>query len=289
VIWFERWRALSARVDGLIRAGEFLAAAYAVHGADDFRVVERMIMPELEEITREIEQLGAAHGSGIPENARGALRDYIAQSWPEQASKLANTGKINIQLLAPLAAFRSRFEYLIQDSEVEGRSRTDLAFEHLRRQLVVVEDTRQRWLTAFMKHETLCEKLGAVHLLSHAIWAFKAAGARAATDLVFGDPVDNYATLIRRTARALVLTEWKLVERPEDFAPRAAEARAQAELYAGGILGDIELKRTKYVVLVCRFDRLPPDDVVAGSVSYRHVVLPLATEPPSRAARQRRG
>jgi hypothetical protein len=142
-----------------------------------------------------------------------------------------------------------------------------MAFEHLRRQLMVDEDIRKKWQDAFGKHETACEKLGAIHLLSHGIWAFKVIASGGATDLVFGDPVENYAKMMRRTARALVLTEWKLIKRQDEITTKAQQARDQAQIYSGGVLGDAELKRTRYVVLVCQSDLTPPDDTSIGAVT----------------------
>jgi hypothetical protein len=56
----------------------------------------------------------------------------------------------------------------------------------------------------------------------------------------------------RRIARALVLTEWKLVKKPNDSDEIANQARSQVRSYAAGLLGDLELKRTRYVVLVTK-------------------------------------
>jgi hypothetical protein len=78
---------------------------------------------------------------------------------------------------------------------------------------VVDKNVRAKWQAAWKKsggHETRCEQLGAVHLLSHGIWAFKTS-ANGATDLVYSDPIDRYSTIVRQTARVLVLTEWKRV------------------------------------------------------------------------------
>ena len=161
-------------------------------------------------------------------------------------------------MLAPLAAFRSEFEYLIRDAEIEGRSLTELAFEHLRRQIVVDKDVRKKWNAAFNRRETACERLGAVHLLSHGIWAFKITAPGAATDLVYGDPLSGRGIVMNRIARALVLTEWKLVKQADDIDGKAQEGRKQTALYAAGVLGDLELKRTRYVVLVCEGELQPP-------------------------------
>jgi hypothetical protein len=71
--------------------------------------------------------------------------------------------------------------------------------------IVVDKNVRAKWQAAWKKsggHETRCEQLGAVHLLSHGIWAFKTS-ANGATDLVYSDPIDRYSTIVRQTARAL--------------------------------------------------------------------------------------
>jgi len=288
--WPEQWRALAARIDGLVRAGEFLVSAFMVNGSDDFEVFRKSFLPELVAINVEIEQLGNTYAGELPQKASEAVRQYLALQ--SNITPLWSTrnkiGRVDIQALAPLASFRSQFEYLIWDSEVEGRNLAELAFEHLRRQLVVDEDVRTKWQHAFKKHETVCERLGAVHLLSHGIWAFKVVAPGGATDLVFGNPVEQHSQIVRRTARALVLTEWKLVKRPDQITTKAQEGRDQAAIYSGGVLGDAELKRTRYVILVCQSDLTPPDDIMVGAVTYRHVVLPVSPNAPSAIARSRK-
>ncbi len=283
--WLPQWQALAARIDGLLRAGEFLVSAFRVNSSDVFSVVRKSFFPELIAINTEIENLGKAYASELPPQASEALQRYVAQGW----GKGFNDGKVDIQALAPLASFRSQFEYLIRDSEIEGRNITELAFEHLRRHLVVDNDIRTKWQKAFKTRETACERLGAIHLLSHGIWAFKFMAPGGATDLVFGDPVEHHSQVVRRTARTLILTEWKLVRSLAEIATKAQEAREQAAIYSGGVLGDTQLKRTRYVVLVCQPDLSPPDDVMLGAVTYRHIVLPVSPKTPSATVRNRKG
>jgi hypothetical protein len=129
---------------------------------------------------------------------------------------------------------------------------------------------------AFDAGETRCEKLGAVHLLAHGIWAFKASGPKAATDLVFPEPIGDHLGTIQRTASALVLTEWKLVTDPTKIDSVAHQAREQAARYESGLLGALELKRTRYVVLVTTDDGAKsPDDVTSQGIAFRHVVIPV--------------
>jgi hypothetical protein len=281
--WLEQWRALSARIDGLIRAGEFLLAAFQIHKSDVFRVVSKSFQPELQAIIGEIKNLGNAHASELPEKARESLNRFVSRGW----GKEENRGEVDIQALAPLAAFRSEFEYLLRDLEVERRSLVELAFEHLRRQLVVDDDVRNKWGNAYDTHETACEKLGAVHLLAHGVWAFKVQAPGAATDLVFGDPIEKHSVVVRQTARALVLTEWKVVRDSENLMVKAQEARDQTQAYSTGVLGDIELKGTRYIVLVCGQGLEAPTDVKTGALTYRHIVIPIRPESPSVAARRK--
>lgn len=282
--WLKQWRDLAARIDGLIRAGEFLVSAFRVNSADNFDVLRKSFLPEMKAIIGEIDRLGNTYKSELPEQASEALQKYVSQGW----GKSFNQGAVNIQALAPLASFRSQFEYLIRDAEVEGRNLTELAFEHLRRQFVVDKDIRKKWQDAFNKHEPACEKLGAVHLLSHGIWAFKVVACGGATDIVFGNPVDQHKEIMRRTARALVLTEWKLIKRSSQIMGIAQQAREQAAIYSGGVLGDAELKGTRYIVLVCESDLTPPDDIILGAVTYRHVLLPTNPMAPSVMARSKK-
>jgi hypothetical protein len=55
--WLEQWRDLAARIDGLIRAGEFLVSAFKVNSADAHSVVRKSFQPELVAIIAEIDRL----------------------------------------------------------------------------------------------------------------------------------------------------------------------------------------------------------------------------------------
>jgi hypothetical protein len=147
---------------------------------------------------------------------------------------------------------------------------------------------RDSWKKGFDAREEECERLEAVHLLSHGLWAFKVKADGAATDLVYNEPVDAQSPTLRRTARAIVLTEWKRIRRGKSANTMAAGARRQAELYAGGILGDLELKRTRYVILVTEQHLEPPTDIEIRGTTYRHIVIPVTPGTPSQEGRRRR-
>jgi hypothetical protein len=283
MFWMDRWRAISARIDGLVSAGDLMASALRVNSSDVYSVVRKSIAPTLQAINADLRIFQRDCGAVLPETASASLTRFIDANWAATAGEAT----VDVHVVVPFSVFRSEFEFLLSDSEASARSQTELAFEHLIRTLAVDVDVRRRWATAANEHETKCEKLGAVHLLSHGIWAFKVSAAGAATDLVFGEPLADRSDIVRRTARALVLTEWKVVQDVGDAPKKAEEARRQADRYSDGILRDLALNKTRYVVLVSKVTFDPPIDVVDSGVTYTHFVLGLDGATPSKVARQR--
>jgi hypothetical protein len=281
-MWLDRWVAISARITGLVDAGNLMALTLAGTRTDDFGVGKKWIVPELEALKAELEQFATEYCVALPVDAGAALKRFLERVGTGSAIE----GSSNIQAIVPFGIFRSEFEYLIRDRELEARTLTELAFEHLARLLAVDGDTRTKWLEAFDSHEMRCEQLGAVHLLSHGIWAFKVSSAGSATDLVYGEPIETQVTAIRRTTRALVLTEWKLVRNSAELDAQATNARKQGELYSEGVLHEIVLKSTRYIVLVSKKRLQPPDDLCENGVTYRHIVVPVDPDPSSVAARK---
>jgi len=296
--WLDQWKALAIRIDCLLRAGEYATSAFAVApnsvGGDYFdKIVGGSLKPEVEAIRSELRALLGAGGEEIPSSATRAAKAYLDGNWSLDAT---DAKQAPLKLL-PLAVLRGRFDYFVRDSEVEARSLVELTFEHLRRRIAVDELYAEQWQRAFDEGETKCERLGAIHLLGHGIWAFKVRGKGAETDLVFGEPIatdlvygkpiEDEIGVIQRTARTLALTEWKLVRSGGEIESQASQARKQAKLYASGVLQPVELKRTRYVVLVAEDDLSPPANVAAGNATYRHIVVPVKPGTPSQTARKR--
>jgi hypothetical protein len=157
----------------------------------------------------------------------------------------------------------------------------------LQRLLVVDEDVRAKWKRAY-EHggEPPCERLGAVHLLWHGIYAFKVNAAGARTDLVFNEPLER--SFERRGVEGLVLTEWKVAD-AKNGVGRFEEGRTQAKLYKDGPLVASELTAYRYVVVVSLED-LPhgsvPDDLMLDGVVYRHINIAIEPKSPSIRARE---
>lgn len=277
--WLDQWRALAGRIEGLVRAAEVFGQ-FSNGGVNDaVSVIGRALLPEAQSIDKEIQLFAESFKSSLPPSALAAVQTYLRQQW----SNAVNQGQVTG--VAPLIILRSSFEYAIRDIELAATSRVELAFEHLRRLLAVDAQVRQQWLKAFDANEPQCEKLGAVHLLAHGIWAFKVNGGGAATDLVMNEPLQAEMELVERTGNAIVLTEWKLVRERDDFETKAEEARRQAQLYAAGVLGGLELKQTRYVVLVAKSKSASLGHQELHGVRYRHVVIEIDPDSPSKAAR----
>jgi hypothetical protein len=279
MLWLEQWRALAARIEGLLRAAELFTGFQGGRASDARQVVGHSLLPEAIDLHGELSRFNSNFAQVLPAAARAALDHHLAQNW----TRGLNIGQVTA--LAPLAVLRSQFEYAVRDTEEISRSRVELAFEHLRRMIAVDPRQREGWKLAFERGEVACEKLGAVHLLGSGIWAFKVTGSGAATDLVLNEPIQGEIDLVQRTGNAVVLTEWKLVRSPDELMTKAAEARKQASLYAAGILGALELKRTRYIVLVSSSSQHRLGDVESDGVLYRHVVLAVDPVSPSLAAR----
>ena len=281
--WIEKWIALSARIEGLLRSGEFVVSVLSYRNGDGLGIVRKWIVPEIKNITEEIKIFHNIHKNDLPDLATDALTRFFLQDWVANEPHQENT---NILSIAALVTFRSEFDYLIRDSEIEARNRSEVAFGHLQRLITIDPDARKKWKEAFAQHETSCEKLGAVHLLAHGIFAFKITGTDSATDLAYNEPVSNESAIVRRSANALILTEWKLVKDVSKVDQKAKEARIQIGHYTQGVLGGIELKRTKFIVLVSlQSIQAMPTDLELNGITYRHINISVDPASPSVAAK----
>jgi hypothetical protein len=134
------------------------------------------------------------------------------------------------------------------------------------------------------QRETDCERLGALHLLSHGVWAFKVDAQGGRSDLVLNEPLSS-SLMVERAADVLVLTEWKKVSSEAKLTDRIEEAPKQAEIYSTGILGGIELANYRYIVLISEGMMDMPEDSLDGTVTYRHMNIAVNPKTPSVEAR----
>jgi hypothetical protein len=266
-----------------MEASRFLLSTGEINRWDFAGVINSEFAPTARDIYARLSQLRELHEAELPAHASSALVRFLsrnAEYFREKGSGLNGWDALQF-LVGSLAAFRTEFDFLVRDNDAIARSLTLRAFLHLQRSITVAEDLASRWQAAFKKGETACEKLGAVHLLAHGIWAFKADAKGERTDLVLGQPFEVSAD-VRASGEAMVLTEWKLIRTAEELEPQAEKALAQARRYSGGILAGFELATTRFLVLVSEKHVECPHEHVEAGVTYRYLNVAVAPAVPSR-------
>lgn len=281
----DQWRALSSRIRGLMQAAQLHAHYLAVRSSDPYGRGRRL-HEQSESILTALQTFRAAFAKSLPLSAVAAIDDFVAKNGNLITRKVGGApDELQERVWAALvllAAFETEMSFLLSDVQESIRARSERAFFHLQRSLVVDTTLRDKWLNALEAGEVECEKLGAVHLLLHGIWAFKVNAAGARTDLVFQEPVVDLA-VAERSAEGLVLTEWKKAGPQDNPVERFEEARLQARRYAQDALAGIELSGSRYLVVVTRREVVVPDDLSEGGVVYRHINIPVEPHVPSRA------
>lgn len=281
--WHHEWKALSARIKGLLDAGNFFYSAHQHSSADDQSVRKKILLKNAEKIFSSLNDYLESYRSSFPEEALSSLERFLNQ--PEIKNFNFNPSSIQIRghvqfALTSLAAFQSEFLYVISDTQAIALRVTERAFVHLQRSIIVDGDIRKKWRSAFENGETKCERLGALHLLSHGVWAFKAHGEKGRTDLILNEPLSD-DSLIEKTSTSLVLTEWKIVKSNNELDEKIKQAFEQTKLYVSGVLGGIELTNYRYSVMVSDKNMKMPSDLIENNIVYRHINVSVNPDTPS--------
>jgi hypothetical protein len=220
----------------------------------------------------------------MPPMAIDALDRF--ENWWNETAKLNTNGLEGVMAYtAILASFRSEFDHLFADCESIIRNRAALAFLHLQRSLVVDPGLRNKWEDAFAEKtgELSCERLGAVHLLSHGVYAFKTDAIGERTDLILGNRLVVDDDIAAGTS-GLVLTEWKLVRDADKPEAQRIIAKKQASRYSEGPLAGFELSSERYLVLVGQKEFTVTPHERDGAILYKSIPIVLNREVPSKAA-----
>lgn len=281
------WISLSTRIKGLVQAGLLYAQMFATHSGDPYGGGRR-IAEQAKQIFDELDQFSQRREGWLSPSARDALRLFLNERrslfYETGGTPDSNRDRMKASIIS-LAAFESELSFLLSNTQELVRRRSELAFLHLQRCIVVDEAFRNKWKKAFEIGEVACERQGAVHLLQHGIWAFKIGSTGARTDLVFNEPLrDRDIKMIYKAAEGLVLTEWKVAKKPSDIPSQFEAARRQACLYEEGALAGIELTGYRYAVVVTgRQARDYQDDISDRGVIFRHINIAVDPLTPSRA------
>lgn len=280
--WLTQWKALSARTAGLLEAGSLYYQSQVRSSDDPYGTADKQLLPRFKRLYEDLDVFSDDHLPALPRGASTVLTEFLTSN-RGLFTKPPMTADATVRpALTALAGFRAEFEYQIADLDVVAQRRVARAFLHLQRSIVADAEVRAKWERAFQEGETACERLGAVHLLSHGIWAFKVSGEGERTDLVLQEPIVDKEVLA--VAESLVLTEWKKAEKQGDAVNKARVGRNQAKAYSVGVLAGVELSAVRYVVVVTSdWDELP-DDESDGQITYRYVGIAVSPAAPSRSA-----
>lgn len=282
--WYHEWQALRARIQGLLDAGAYFYSALEHSSDDDQSVRKKILLKNAEILFSSLNNYLDSYRSAFPEKALESLERFLGQTEIQGLDfNPTNIDQIRgyVQFaLTSLAAFQSEFSYVISDTQAMALRITERAFVHLQRSIVVDDNIKGNWEHAFNIGETKCEKLGALHLLLHGIWAFKAHGKKGRTDLILNEPLQDL-TLIEKTSTALVLTEWKVVNNTNELDGKIKEAFEQTKLYVTGVLGGIELANYRYLVIVSEKSMAMPSNFSENDIVYRHINIPVNPDTPS--------
>jgi hypothetical protein len=275
----DTWALLSARIRGLNEAAKLealLRPNASSTGATEY------LSQQCEVIFEELANFKRMFTGTLPQAAAEVIED-AERLRAKNGGATANRGLAGNSLVH-LRAIESALTFALSGTEERIFSLTERALQHLQRCLIVDDTLRRKWLEAFDEREERIEALGAVHLLSHGIYAFKVNAVGARTDLVLPDNVP-VPMGVDRYASGIVLTEWKLSKNPAEALKKFQEAREQADLYAGGPLASIELRSTRYAIVVTKQWVMCPPDEEAGGVRYRNINISLNPESPSKRVR----
>jgi hypothetical protein len=286
VNWQTEWKAICALIEEQLAAAESILQVMRINSGDEWGLVPGLIA-NVNHLREKLTAYVKHYDDLLPEQALRALKSFLSSDvsynsqWP-----LSGVGPI----VTGLRYVRASVNYYISDFDEVMSRRTERALTHLQQTIVVSEEVQRMWVAAFKKDEPKCEMLGAVHLLSHGIYAFKVDGGGAKTDLVCSDPIRT-ETIAGRDADALVLTEWKVAKPVKgkeslEIEAKAHDARNQMAIYAAGVLGGIELVSYRYVVIVSETRQAMPPVYQQNGVTYVHRNIAVNPGPPSKEARR---
>ncbi len=219
-----------------------------------------------------------AHADGD----EGLVGPLFSFCYPETLQDDTVRGQLLLKFLERAGVLEVQLHSVLVSEEPAWVERVELALMHLNRTLGVDESIRQRWTKAWESQtEPALERLGGVHLLSHGLFGFKARAVGAETDLVLGQPLRRDDA--SRAGSPLVLTEWKKVDTEDagDLQVKMAEAENQLRLYSANAAATLELRCTRYAVLVSRRALLavPADRTVGAGVRIRVVNVVIEPQP----------
>lgn len=279
--WIDEWRVTAASIDA---AWEMLNGAGAYSNSSWTQtVVDQVRSGMLPPAVDRVEQLLASAESPLSVEAHGGLLRLVRECRGALSPTISGE-MFTFQACAKLIVAKSIVNAAIADTQAIICRRMSRALVHLQAVLRTDGAVRNTWQEAWKRTEPALEELGAAHLLHHGIWCFKANAEGQRTDLIAspeGIGVDEFAD-------GVVLTEWKVAHDVADGTRKIEDAIRQCDLYSAGVLGGIELRNDRYIIVVWETHAaLSAHEVTRGGITYhiRHIVV--NPSPASKEAKRR--
>lgn len=279
-----QWQIIASRVRGLMQSAELHARFLSIRSNDSYGRTGRL-REEGARIVAEVSSFRDRFQKSLPQEVVDRIDEFKKKATP-LFEKVDGTADSREELvwagLVTLSAFEPEISFLLADVQQNIRSRSEVAFAHLQRSIVVDPDFQRKWQDAFSSGEVKCEALGAVHLLSHGIWAFKVSAEGERTDLVYQESAARFERE-QSNADGLVLTEWKKATSKGQAEGKFKEARDQAHRYGRGVLAGNELTSYRFAIVVSEEQVPVPGDITLESIVYRHINIAVKPKSPSKS------
>jgi len=269
--WISRWKNISSKIANLQEVSRSYFDSINSFGVDHYGIGGSSIIPAAREIYAEILELKKI--SIVLPHEVIVLINKLEKTFSGHHKFTGIPGVGGAMVL--LGIFNSEMNHYLKDHETVMKDKVKLSLVHLQRTLLVDSELRHKWTQAFNEGEAAIEKLGANHLLSHGLWAFKPLEESKRADLVLSAPIK--LDEVQEVGATLVLTEWKKVNF-ENLAEKSKEALTQARKYGASPVAATELRKEKYLIMVSENRTEMPIPVNDGDIRYVYINLSLSAQ-----------
>lgn len=291
-MWDLQWSRIDNKINGLVEAAHLVFQVQPkglnVQSFDwplTVASIRDTLVPLCMEVRTDAQSLHDLWHKNLPQEVLVVLSSFLSGIPLNLELKEDHVTRTFLDLLTRIAAFRTKINFLLATPERQAVRRIRRAFRHLQWSIATSERTREDWQEAFEQGEEACERMGATHLLSQGIWAFKVSTPEARTDLILRG-LSGTEPSPEREADFMLLTEWKLTKKNTDHEPLIRAGIAQAALYGGGVFHGIEVLSHRFVIIVSRETYGEPEMRMEAGTAYHVISLAVSPLTPSVTARK---
>src|SRR4029450_2510736 len=157
--YLDQWQALSSRIRGLMQAGQLHAQYLAVRSSDTYGRAKRL-REQSESVVTALCAFRDSFHELLPLPAVKAIDDFVTRTGSFVNDTTGTAELIQERVWAALvllSAFETEMSFLLSDVQESIHARSERAFSHLQRSIVVDPDVRAKWQKAFDDGEVACE------------------------------------------------------------------------------------------------------------------------------------